>query len=137
MAAAVANYTPAQTNPQKIAHDAETLTVELQRTRDILADLAERRTERGSTRPILVGFAAETHDVLARAHAKRLRKGIDLIVANDVSRADAGFEVHTNAVTIIGDGADQQVGLASKAAVAGIILDRVAALLAAVPSRVS
>ena len=54
---------------------------------------------------MLVGFAAETHDVVERARAKRLRKGIDLIVANDVSRADAGFEVDTNAVTLIGDGA--------------------------------
>jgi phosphopantothenoylcysteine decarboxylase/phosphopantothenate--cysteine ligase len=137
MAAAVANYTPAQVNPQKIAHDADTLTVDLQRTRDILADLAERRAERGGSRPILVGFAAETHDVLARARAKRLRKGIDLIVANDVSRADTGFEVETNAVTIIGNGADQPVALASKAAVADIILDRLAAVLAAVPSHVS
>ena len=137
MAAAVANYTPAQVNPQKIAHDADTLIVDLQRTRDILADLAERRAERGGSRPILVGFAAETHDVLARARAKRLRKGIDLIVANDVSRADTGFEVETNAVTIIGNGADQPVALASKAAVAGIILDRLAAVLAAVPSHVS
>jgi phosphopantothenoylcysteine decarboxylase / phosphopantothenate---cysteine ligase len=137
MAAAVANYTPAGVEPQKMANDAPTVTVQLSRTRDILTDLAARRAERGGARPVLVGFAAETHDVLARARAKRLRKGVDLIVANDVSRADAGFEVETNAVTIIGDGPDQPVALTSKASVAGIILDRLAALLAAVPSHVS
>jgi phosphopantothenoylcysteine decarboxylase/phosphopantothenate--cysteine ligase len=86
---------------------------------------------------VLVGFAAETHDVLARARAKRLRKGIDLIVANDVSRTDAGFEVETNAVTLIGEGLDQTVTLTSKAAVAGRILDRLAALLAVAPTHAS
>jgi phosphopantothenoylcysteine decarboxylase/phosphopantothenate--cysteine ligase len=137
MAAAVANYGPAEVEPQKIPHDADTLTVRLQRMPDILADLARRRADRGGARPILVGFAAETHDVVARARAKRVRKGIDLIVANDVSRTDAGFEVETNAVTIIGDGPDEPVALASKSAVAGTILDRLAALLASVPSQVS
>ena len=133
MAAAVANYTPAMPAAQKIPHDAERVTWELTRTRDILADLAAWRAGRGSARPVLVGFAAETHDVVERARAKRLRKGIDLIVANDVSRSDAGFEADTNAVTLIGDGPDEPIALASKAAVAGTILDRVATLLAALP----
>jgi phosphopantothenoylcysteine decarboxylase / phosphopantothenate---cysteine ligase len=137
MAAAVANYTPVSPAAQKIPHDAERLTLELQRTPDILADLASRRASRGTARPVLVGFAAETHDVVERARAKRLRKGVDLIVANDVSREDAGFEVDTNAVTLIGDGPDESIALASKAEVAGRILDRLARLLAAVPTPVS
>jgi phosphopantothenoylcysteine decarboxylase / phosphopantothenate---cysteine ligase len=137
MAAAVANYTPVSPAAQKIPHDAERLTLELQRTPDILADLASRRAGRGTARPVLVGFAAETHDVVERARAKRLRKGVDLMVANDVSREDAGFEVDTNAVTLIGDGPDESIALASKAEVAGRILDRLARLLAAVPTPVS
>ena len=137
MAAAVANYTPAVPAGQKIAHDAEHMAMELTRTRDILADLASQRAGGGSASPVLVGFAAETHDVIERARAKRLRKGIDLIVANDVSREDAGFEVVTNAVTLIGDGPDETIALASKAEVAGKILDRLARLLAAVPTPVS
>jgi phosphopantothenoylcysteine decarboxylase / phosphopantothenate---cysteine ligase len=137
MAAAVANYTPATPAAQKISQDREALTLQLIRTRDILADLASWRAGRGGARPVLVGFAAETRDVVERARAKRLRKGIDLIVANDVSRHDAGFEVETNAVTLIGDGPDQAVAHASKTVVAGIILDRLARLLAAVPTPVS
>ena len=73
---------------------------------------------------MLVGFAAETDDVLAHADAKRQRKGVDLIVANDVSRADAGFEVATNAVTFVGDDGIEALPLQSKAEVAGRILDR-------------
>ena len=129
MAAAVANYTPAVTAPAKIPHDAETMTLQLVRTPDILADLAAAR--QGRDRPLLVGFAAETHDVVARARAKRLKKGIDLIVANDVSRTDAGFEADANEVILIGEGPDETVPLAPKAAVAGRILDRIAGLLGA------
>ena len=137
MAAAVANYMPASPAVQKIPHDPETMTLQLTRTPDILGALASWRAARGGRRPVLVGFAAETHDVVERARAKRLRKGIDVIVANDVSRSDAGFEVDTNAVTLIGDGPDETVALASKAAVAGTILDRLARLLATVPTPVS
>jgi phosphopantothenoylcysteine decarboxylase/phosphopantothenate--cysteine ligase len=132
MAAAVADYAPVSRAARKVPHDADTMTIELARTRDILADVAAWRRGRGDgTWPVLVGFAAETHDVVARARAKRLRKGIDLIVANDVSRADAGFEVDANAVTLIGEGPDEAVPLASKTVVAGAILDRVVRLLGA------
>jgi phosphopantothenoylcysteine decarboxylase/phosphopantothenate--cysteine ligase len=137
MAAAVANYAPASAAPHKIPHDAPTLAVQLTRTRDILADLAADRRQRDAARPLLVGFAAETHDVIARARAKRVRKGVDLIVANDVSRADAGFEVETNEATIIGDGFEQPLPLASKSAIAAAILDQVTRLLAERPARVS
>jgi phosphopantothenoylcysteine decarboxylase/phosphopantothenate--cysteine ligase len=125
MAAAVANYTPVQVAAQKIPHDAGRLVLELTATRDILADLSAWRAGRGARSPLLVGFAAETDDVVARARAKRLRKQIDLIVANDVSRSDAGFETESNAVTLIDDEGEQEVALAPKPIVAGAILDRV------------
>jgi phosphopantothenoylcysteine decarboxylase / phosphopantothenate---cysteine ligase len=137
MAAAVANYTPAAVAAQKIPHDADTVALQFTRTRDILADLAAERAQRDATRPVLVGFAAETHDVIDRARAKRLRKGIDLIVANDVSRDDAGFEVVTNEVTMIGDGLEQSLALAPKSAIAAAILNHVARMLAERPARVS
>ena len=74
----------------------------LSATPDILADVVAWRAREGRSAPLVVGFAAETEDVVARARAKRLRKGIDVIVANDVSRQDIGFDVDANAVTIIG-----------------------------------
>ena len=83
----------------------------------------------GGERPILIGFAAETQDLLARAREKRARKKVDLIVANDVSQPDQGFDADTNAVTIIGDGDEQVVPLQSKARIAAVILDRVEHLL--------
>jgi phosphopantothenoylcysteine decarboxylase / phosphopantothenate---cysteine ligase len=137
MAAAVANYAPIETAPLKVSDAAETLTLELRRTRDILADLATARGQHGGTRPLLVGFAAETHDVVARATSKRERKGIDLIVANDVSRQDAGFEVDQNAVTLIDARGAESVPLGPKADVAAAILTRVERMLAGVPPAVS
>jgi phosphopantothenoylcysteine decarboxylase / phosphopantothenate---cysteine ligase len=134
MAAAVADYTPAAPEGQKIEKQDAPLTLTLVRTRDILAELGQLPS-RASGRPVLVGFAAETHDVVARARAKRERKGADLIVANDVARHDAGFDVDTNAVTLIGgDGLDEEVPLQSKSLVAARILDRVEPLLAATAS---
>lgn len=132
MAAAVADYTPAAAEPRKIEKQDAPLTLTLVRTRDILADLGQLPS-RASGRPVLVGFAAETHDVVARAQAKLARKGADLIVANDVSRADAGFDVDANAVTLVGPDSVDDVPLQSKAAVASHILDRVEPLLAAMP----
>jgi phosphopantothenoylcysteine decarboxylase/phosphopantothenate--cysteine ligase len=78
-----------------------------------------------------VGFAAETEDVVARATAKRARKHVDLIVANDVSRGDAGFDVDQNAVTIVGPDGTEPLPLQSKARVAAEIFDRVERLLTA------
>jgi phosphopantothenoylcysteine decarboxylase / phosphopantothenate---cysteine ligase len=124
MAAAVANYTPAHVATQKIAHDDPTLSLALAPTPDILADVVAWRAGEGRTAPLIVGFAAETHDVVERARAKRLRKGIDVIVANDVSKSDAGFDVDVNAVTIIGAGPDEHVARASKAAIAAVLADR-------------
>jgi phosphopantothenoylcysteine decarboxylase/phosphopantothenate--cysteine ligase len=128
MAAAVADYTLAPA-PDKITKSDAAMTLTLQRTRDILADLGSMRAGLESRRPVLVGFAAETGDVVARAREKRLRKKVDLIVANDVSQGDRGFDVGTNAVTIIGADGEQDVPLQSKHGIAAIILDRVERLL--------
>jgi phosphopantothenoylcysteine decarboxylase / phosphopantothenate---cysteine ligase len=129
MAAAVADYAPASPAAQKVTKSDGPLTLTLQRTKDILSDLGSMRAGLGSERPLLVGFAAETQDVVARAREKRVRKKVDLIVANDVSQPDQGFDAETNAVTIVGDEGDQAVPLQSKARVAAIVLDRIEHLL--------
>ena len=129
MAAAVADYTPGEgPRAQKMAKESDAVTLTLTRTADILADLGRRRG--GRRRPVLIGFAAETRDVVARARAKLEAKRVDLIVANDVSRSDAGFDAETNAATLVAPGGETDVPLQSKRGLAGAILDRVRGLLA-------
>src|SRR6266850_1982206 len=127
MAAAVADYMPERA-PQKVPKGAETLTMILHKTPDILGDLGHRRLASGRG-PALIGFAAETQDVVARAIEKRAKKHVDLIVANDVARTDAGFDVDTNAVTIVTADGAESLPLQSKLHVAGEILSRVERLL--------
>jgi phosphopantothenoylcysteine decarboxylase/phosphopantothenate--cysteine ligase len=128
MAAAVADYTVSEgAQPHKISKDEATLTLRLSRTTDILAELGRRRG--GQPHPVLVGFAAETRDVVARAQAKLAAKQVDLIVANDVSRVDAGFEVETNAATLVEAAGTKELPLQSKRELARQIVDRVEALL--------
>jgi phosphopantothenoylcysteine decarboxylase/phosphopantothenate--cysteine ligase len=127
MAAAVADYTPEAPAAQKITKSAGPLTLTLTRTRDILADVGASRD--GAAHPVLVGFAAETADAVARGRRKLDAKRVDLIVANDVTQPGAGFEHDTNAVTIITRDRDVAVPLQSKAAVADRILDHVVPLL--------
>ena len=134
MAAAVADYAPAARAPQKVPKGGDTMTLVLKKTPDILAELGQRRVASGDG-PLLVGFAAETEDVVARATAKREEKHADLIVANDVSRADAGFDVETNAVTIVGRSGVESLPVQSKTRVAAAILDRVEKLLAESPAK--
>jgi phosphopantothenoylcysteine decarboxylase/phosphopantothenate--cysteine ligase len=130
MAAAVADFTPASTSAAKVSKTDGPLTLTLARTRDILADLGARRSALGAAAgPVLVGFAAETHDLLRKAREKRARKNVDLIVANDVSQPDRGFDVDTNAVTLVSDDGDEPVSLQSKERVAAAILDRVERLM--------
>jgi phosphopantothenoylcysteine decarboxylase/phosphopantothenate--cysteine ligase len=129
MAAAVADYTPELKAGQKMAKSDGPLTLKLVRTRDILADLGAQREARGSRRPVLVGFAAETSDVVRKARDKRARKHVDLIVANDVSQDDRGFEVSTNAATLVSDAGEVDVPLQAKSGVAARILDAVQPLL--------
>ena len=129
MAAAVADYTPAGGAHGDKIEKGGPLTLTLERTADILADLGRRRN--GAPMPVLVGFAAETGPPAARAAEKRARKQVDLIVANDVSAEGAGFDVETNQVTLVGASGSEALPLMSKAAVAAAILDRVEALLTA------
>ncbi|HET9468479.1 MAG TPA: bifunctional phosphopantothenoylcysteine decarboxylase/phosphopantothenate--cysteine ligase CoaBC, partial [Vicinamibacterales bacterium] len=128
MAAAVADYAPVETPQQKIHKTSETLTLSLVRTPDILAEIGTQRA--GADRPLLVGFAAETTDVVASARRKQREKGADLIVANDVSRADAGFEVDTNEVTLVSSAGEETLPLQSKSAIAVQIIQRIEQLLA-------
>ena len=130
MAAAVADYTLSDPAGSKIAKGDGPLTLTLQRTPDILADLGALSTRR-ATPLVLVGFAAETGDLLRKAREKRARKHVDLMVANDVTMPGAGFEVETNAVTLIGADREETLPLQSKARVAEAILDRVEQLLKA------
>ena len=83
----------------------------------------------GASAPVLVGFAAETVDVVERARTKRAKKNVDIIVANDVSGSDRGFDVPANEVTIITADDEQVVPLQHKNGVAARILDRVEAML--------
>jgi phosphopantothenoylcysteine decarboxylase/phosphopantothenate--cysteine ligase len=129
MAAAVADYTPERLASQKVAKRDDTLTLVLRKTPDILGELGQRRVATGNG-PLLVGFAAETEHVVARASAKREQKHVDLIVANDVSGPDAGFDVDANAVTIVGPDGAESIPLQSKARIAATILDRVERLVA-------
>lgn len=131
MAAAVADFRPLTVAEQKIKKrgDTEGLVLELVRNPDILAEVAARKAT-GTGPDITVGFAAETHDLLANAHEKLKRKRLDLIVANDVTATDAGFAVDTNRVTLLGtDGSIEETPLMTKREVAETILDRVARFL--------
>ena len=124
MAAAVADYRPAEIAAQKIKKGAGNLELSLVRTPDILQLVAKRRAETGFPRKV-VGFAAETTDVRQNAQEKLVRKQLDWIAANDVSRTDAGFGTETNLITLFGaDGTVIELPLMSKLAVAQEIWKR-------------
>ncbi|HEY0875453.1 MAG TPA: bifunctional phosphopantothenoylcysteine decarboxylase/phosphopantothenate--cysteine ligase CoaBC [Vicinamibacterales bacterium] len=133
MAAAVADYTPRQRSAGKIEKSDGPMALDLVRTRDILADLGAMR--RAADGKVLIGFAAQSGDPTAAAREKLTRKQADMIVANDISRTDAGFDTDTNAVFLVtADGTDA-VPLSSKAQIAGVILDRAESLLSRVGAR--
>jgi phosphopantothenoylcysteine decarboxylase/phosphopantothenate--cysteine ligase len=138
MAAAVADFRPAAAASTKLPRE-DSLTLRLEATPDLLAEIARiaRGTDSdGATtrrplvpRPLLVGFAAETGS-LERAGDKLRRKGVDLLVANDVAEPGSGFGTETNRVSILAaDGTRDDLPLQSKRAVADALLDRVAAAL--------
>ena len=130
MAAAVADYTPAEgARPAKIRKTDGNLVLSLRRTPDVLAELGARRG--AETTPVLVGFAAETEDAVERAREKLARKGVDLVVANDVTTPGAGFAVDTNVATLVSESGAEPLSKRSKGDVARAILDRVDALLGA------
>jgi phosphopantothenoylcysteine decarboxylase/phosphopantothenate--cysteine ligase len=120
MAAAVADFRPTQAAELKLKKRGKpTTTLDLELTADILATLSARRT-----RQVLVGFAAETHDLLSHAKAKLVSKGLDVIVANDVTRAGAGFGSDHNAATLIErDGRITELPLKPKRELADDILN--------------
>ena len=124
-AAAPADFRPRTVAPQKIKKTGEDMRLELEATTDIAAELGRRK------RPgqILVAFAAETNDVLENARQKLKRKNADLIVANDVSRSDAGFGVDTNVITLISAQDVRSLEKMSKRAAADAILNRVRELM--------
>jgi phosphopantothenoylcysteine decarboxylase/phosphopantothenate--cysteine ligase len=127
MAAAVADFRPRQAAGTKLTRG-EGMTLELEPTEDILAEVGARAREM-APRPVIVGFAAETGS-LERAPDKLRRKGADLLVANDVAEPGSGFGTDTNRVVILGaDGSRDDLPLMSKHAVADRLLDRVVALL--------
>lgn len=131
MAAAVADYTPASVEGEKIKKGDADLSLRLVRTPDILRELGARRGE--AAWPVLVGFAAETSDVVARAREKLAAKRVDLIVANDVARRDIGFEADANEVTFVTAEGDEPLPLAAKTSVAASLWDRVERLMASRP----
>ena len=125
-AAAVSDYRPKRVADRKIKKDETVPEVTLEPTPDILAEVGKRKGTR-----IVVGFAAETDDLVANARKKLQRKRVDLMVANDVRQAGAGFDTDTNVVKILdAEGGVEELPLLSKHEVAERILDRVVKLLA-------
>jgi phosphopantothenoylcysteine decarboxylase/phosphopantothenate--cysteine ligase len=134
--AAVSDWRPAHRAEQKVKKEdpAADAPLALLRTPDVLA-LAAERVRGLARRPLIVGFAAETENVVENATAKLLRKGLDLIVANDVTRSDAGFGADTNSVVIVDRGGGRLELSGTKDAVAAGLWDRIAALrLVVVPT---
>ena len=130
-AAAVADYRPADRSGAKIKKNSAELALQLVKTPDILAELGGLEK-----RPFLVGFAAETDHIAEFAVGKLRSKNLDMIVANDVSQPDAGFNVDTNRVRLFfRDGRDVECPLMSKDELSNIILDQVEAALHSAPGR--
>jgi phosphopantothenoylcysteine decarboxylase/phosphopantothenate--cysteine ligase len=126
MAAAVADFRPKEPPNRKLKKDEGIPEIVLEPTHDFLVDLGREKP----AGQVLVGFAAETDDLVAHATEKLRGKRLDLIVGNDISQPDAGFEVDTNrAVIIDADGGQQALPLLAKSDLAGVILDKVARLL--------
>lgn len=125
-AAAVADFCPVMRGAQKVKKGgSETMTVELQRNPDILAELGRQKGAR-----VLVGFAAETEELLKNAHEKLASKNLDMIVANDVTLEGAGFDGDTNIVRFLtADGRVEEFPQMTKREVSELLLDRVTALL--------
>jgi len=127
MAAAVADYTPLNPAPHKLKKGPEKLSLELSRTPDILAEIGQIRAKG----QVIVGFAAETENVVENARQKLFTKNLDLIVANDVSAPDSGFEVDAITATMIWpDGKVRELKLAPKTELADVILTAVLTLKA-------
>jgi phosphopantothenoylcysteine decarboxylase / phosphopantothenate---cysteine ligase len=129
MAAAVADFRPRQIAGNKMKKRDGIPHIELEETEDILKTAADARS--GKKRPrIIVGFAAESSDLLGNAAEKLKSKKIDMIIANDISSQDAGFGAETNRVTLLfANGKQEALSLMSKSEVAEIIVKHIATLL--------
>jgi phosphopantothenoylcysteine decarboxylase/phosphopantothenate--cysteine ligase len=126
MAAAVADYRPAERIAAKRPKDDQTWRLELEPTTDVLHSLAERR----ANGQVLVGFAAESGpDGLTRAREKLTRKGVDLVVYNDVSREDIGFDAEQNEIVLVTASGERRVAKAPKDRIAAAIVDTAEELL--------
>jgi phosphopantothenoylcysteine decarboxylase/phosphopantothenate--cysteine ligase len=126
MAAAVADYRPVQVRASKMKKTPKDLVLALARTPDVLENVAVQREKLGKPE-LVVGFAAETEDLIANARLKLAGKGLDLVVANDVSDDDSGFAVDTNRVVLVApDGTADEWPLMDKTEVAERLLGRVA-----------
>ena len=124
-AAAIADYRPAERADQKIKKTSDSITLTLERTPDVLSEVAAAR----SNGMLVVGFAAETENVLDNARTKLRNKNLDAIIANDVSRQNAGFDSADNAITIITkDEQAIELPLMSKTEAADRILDTITRL---------
>lgn len=126
-AAAVADYAPMNAADAKIKKDGkDTMTLELKKTPDILSEVSKNRTNG----MLVVGFAAETNDVIGYARSKMEKKGLDIVVANDITKAGAGFNTDTNIATIITrkDDTQKDLPLMSKRELADKLLDEIVEL---------
>jgi phosphopantothenoylcysteine decarboxylase/phosphopantothenate--cysteine ligase len=129
MAAAVADYRPAQSSDQKLKRRGGIPDLKLEQTDDILGAVVNFKKSDGVPK-VIVGFAAESQDLIKNAKEKLIEKSLDLVVANDITAKDAGFAVETNRVTLIDrDGDVEELPLMSKSEVAERVLDRVVELL--------
>ena len=129
MAAAVADFRPTEVTSGKIKRRKGIPQIQLEPTEDILGLVGEKRRTSGWPR-LIVGFAAESEDLVANARAKLEEKGLTLIIANDITALSAGFEVDTNQVTLIdAEGGVQELPLMTKAEVAEAVLQRIIQLM--------
>jgi phosphopantothenoylcysteine decarboxylase/phosphopantothenate--cysteine ligase len=122
--AAVADYRPKEVSSEKIKKEGSGIVLDLEKTSDILSELGKKKGKR-----ILVGFAAETENLLANATEKLKKKNLDMIVANDISRSDVGFGAEDNQVTLVlQDGTSESLPKMGKDEVADVLLDRILSL---------
>jgi phosphopantothenoylcysteine decarboxylase/phosphopantothenate--cysteine ligase len=118
MAAAVADYRPSRIHGQKMKKNGSALVLDLEQTEDILTAVARESGGR-----VVIGFAAETENVIDNARKKLEAKGADLVVANDVSASDSGFDVGTNRIALVSPEGVVQLPLLSKREAAEKIID--------------
>ena len=123
-AAAVADYRPAVVSDEKVKKSDGEMSIKLERTDDILGYLGQHKPEG----QILCGFSMETQNMLENSKAKLVKKNLDMIVANNLKQAGAGFGVDTNVVTLITGESVEELPMMSKEQVAAVLLDRLMAL---------